>query len=417
MGLLDRVSGRGQERGDDDDSDEKERVIDHWELRYNKPGQTAWDRAEHVTEHLNVDPGDLQEPLDEEAVKQTAETEGWPAGKYKCQARYEDGTHGPNKWTVEVKADESATQREEKSTEDRILETQTAILEELRDGSGSITSPDEARGITYMRALNGDLDEEQTETLQNFLESWEDSTREAPKSPNEVAGELYRMQIERGNVEQATELLDAWFAAENTGRQDLLELATSGDEFSLDMDTVKSLGMLRFLENPREFIREASAGVMEAGQGGVRDQSQDGGLSSLVGAATEPSEGEAPASEPEQLPEADEPADGLGTARELDIVGAEADEGGQADAAADAEGDSTSDPDPPAETDAAAAESDQGRETSAEADAEGVDEVLDDLDEQTDREAGEFPNAQDAMQDLEEAGETDTEAATDGGGD
>lgn len=199
-----------------DDEEEIEKEIDHWELRFMRPGSGRWEIPKHIQESLNVEVSNLDEPLNEKAIQATAETESWPAGKYKMQSRYKDGTMGPTKWTYDHETDEEV--EPELTTEEQILRQNAQILELLSEGGGRVTEPDQAYGRVFEAMMGGEeVDPETAGALRAFLQEWQATTQDAPSSPGEFAGRIAQDRYKAGDDDGATKLLAAWFQAEQPG--------------------------------------------------------------------------------------------------------------------------------------------------------------------------------------------------------
>lgn len=443
--------------------------IDHYIIRYREDGSGNWQTPPIDADEFR-DPDDLDEIIPKEDAINAAEIQNWPPGHYQLIGKKANAGFTDSVWTFQVKPDDSDEPSDDEDEEldpiEQLAQTQRLILEQLDDRGGPISDPSEARGAVFARALDGDLDGANLDRLDSFLSKWEEATSSPPSSPDEVAGQLYQMQMAQGNVEAASALLSEWFAADS-GRDDgsLLQMVREGGgDMDVSMDTVKTLGLLKFIDDPRTITREALGGALEgAAPGGVgasaggaetragladlmeleggrqRDgeaaaagvdqedvdaASETGGepaaattgadLDLAVDVADEA--GDAPVDEPE--PPADESAGTAAGAEDEGIV-ATVDRDEYAGPPRDAGGSDESGPVTHSEVEAGpdvaeAIEDGGGDEATSEGGDESIGDVVDDLEEQTDREAGDYPDAAESMERLTDAADEGTEG-TEGG--
>lgn len=252
MGLIDSITGNSKP------------PIDHYELHRKGPTTGGW--ATPDFEHNLPDLASLGEPLDQEGVVNTAESEGWPSGTYKLVGRREDGTLTSALWEFDHESKQQ--QREELTPEERRERRLARIEEKLDDGRRRINEPGDLYGETAERILNGeDVGQEQMEAIASFAETWENQTREPPSDPGEFAAKLANAHMSMGDVEAAAAILDRWFEQSQTDQDEsLVEIASNSNLGATSMDDVKTLGILKFLEDPKSLTREVTGGLLEAGQ-------------------------------------------------------------------------------------------------------------------------------------------------------
>lgn len=431
--------------------------VDHYMLRYREPGSRNWQSAP-IDEEEFQDPDHIEEHLPEDDVENAAETQNWPAGHYQLQGRKSNGGFTDGVWTFEIEAndDEVEDSTDELDPIEQLAQTQQMILDELHGGGARISDPGEARGAVFERALNGEIPEgADLERLDAFLKDWEDAEQSAPTNPDEVAGQLYQMQVAEGNTEAAAAILSDWFAAQG-GQSDgsLMGMVRDGaGDLDVSMNTVKTLGLLKFIDDPRTITREALGGAIEgAAPGGIGraagGEQQRSGIQDLLsqqegalpagdpgeagaGSDTDPDQG---ADDVDQEIEAAPAETAGGSGADLDLAVDDVDDVEEPDApdAADPSEatEATEDPDDVGEDEIIATASmddyagppregaesgESGPETHSEVSAapevadamadgqgdesesESVDDVLDELDDEADREGGDYPGAQDAM--------------------
>lgn len=206
---------------------------------------------------------DLDEPIKKAHFVETVENEGLPYGTYKLLALGGErnqiiGTI----WSLEDVGSRAAL--DQQSTVDEEL---AALREQLRDHDREprIEEPGDAFGVIAEEIVAGDLDlgEKQIEQLRDFLNDWEKANREP--SVDLLAYELAHGFLQADSPEMAVRILDKWLRAEGSGSDlDLVELASDGDLSDLSDVDVKSLAMLRVLDDPGGVAREVSTGLLEA---------------------------------------------------------------------------------------------------------------------------------------------------------
>lgn len=393
-------------------SDEKD--VDYWMLRRREHGSGDWMTVD--LDDKDINPERIPEPLPEDDVRNRAEVEGWPPGVYHLMGVKKNKGYTGARWKFEIPEEEGNQQRE--LTEDEKLDraAERAVRRAQEQGP-AIDTPGKAMGAIFEATLKGEMPEGvDMGRLAEFVDVWRGMEQTAPTSPDEVAGELYQMQVAGGNMEAATAILGDWFQAQGArqGGDSMLELVQNSGDLDVSMDTIKALGMLKFLDDPRGMVRETTTGMLEAQAGAVagRGQQQGGaGLADLFQqagpGAEEPAEGEAAEDAPALDGEQAEPEPATGA--DLDLVAdpeAAPDEQAAPDGAERAE----SAREPAGGTEAGEPTPDATTGTQG-----ALDDALGDVEDQVDTEAGEVPSATEAMQDLQAAADEDAQAAPDGG--
>lgn len=344
MGLMDRFRG-----GSSPD-------LDHYEIKvYTDKGGKKRPRdyfREFDTGLEDID--GLDKPLDKEVVKNTAESEGWPSGKYVLEAKAVNGSILRNEWTF---THEGSDDTGELSDMERLERQVTELRRQLEDGAGgSISSPDEAYGEVFRRALDGEIDTDTNmQQLRMFLDEWRAASQGPAESPDEMAARIMDSYMQTGDREAATNILGSWFEAEkstrDSGKPSLLEQLSSSDLDGIDKGDVKTLAYLRFLDDPREFSKGISSGLLDSmremggsgvggGRGGEAADSGESGFEQVASAlagrdrSQEPTEEPEPEPEPEPAPESDpdrEPTpepDMEPTGADVGVIGMDDTEGG-----------------------------------------------------------------------------------------
>ena len=264
MGLLDNVTGGdGRDVDADDDLDAR---IDHYKIMF-REFDGNYSEAEFCEEAIDNATA-MSEPIDEDAFARTAENMDWRKGEYKCQARNTDGTFGATQWVVKVGSPEEVA--EEQDEIDQLRQSVEMLAAEVAEGGVSISDPDEARGAVFERLLEGDLDPDTAGSLRDFLSEWEQQSRDPVSDPGEFAAKLANAHLASGNNQMATAILDRWMQSETQAQADgdgsLVSLAQNIDSDEMDMETIKTLGALRFLDDPRGMIHDAAGGLMDAAE-------------------------------------------------------------------------------------------------------------------------------------------------------
>lgn len=395
--------------------------IDHYELKVKSKngGWTAPGKEFSTFETELEDIGALEHKLDEQLVEKTAEAEGWPAGEYRLLAMAKGGGVAGHEWRIEWDGpgdDDEAVQQ--LTPEEELREEVRAIRRRLDENVGQVSSPDEAVGYAFGEAIkNGDMSPPE---LIEAAKSW----RGPPSDPGEWAGVLMQAQVQQGNVEAAMALLGDWLDAERGGQKSMLEtVMESGADVDISTDTIKALGMLKFVDDPGSFMRDATQGMLQAdaaaGQSGpvgsrlrdLLDGDEDEAGDGADDAGTAPDEAEATVEADDAGELADAEPD-VQTGADLDLAPEVAERLAGDEAEQEAEEPAPApEPDPEAPEEPAPAEADAEAATEATPDGGGVD----DLDEQVDTEAGEFPSLADAGEAIKEETGGDDDADANGG--
>lgn len=358
MGLRDRITG----------GESTQREISHFELRLMYPGEGKWKVPEF--DHDLGDLSDLQEELDQDAVKATAETEGWPTAKYKLQARYSDGTMAPTSWTFDHEGPDDADAEPELTPTERTLERMDRRLARLEERGAA--PPEDLEGKlmhTMDRFESGDIDEE---TVGASVAMYEDVSRLIRRQEGDILDRIAERKLDEGDLDAAAKYQIAKRQADGASRGGLLQNVLEGDVNLEDEIGIKELIYLdayhEFGDEVRELLRAQSAAY----------DGDSSALQNLIGAGGADDDD---ADDVDETPEA-EPDEQIETGADLDLAPGVNLPGADADAAESAETPAEPADDPePTPTDAPAEIDAEAPETPAEADGGGVEALEDDVED------------------------------------
>lgn len=374
--------------------------IKYWTLQHSPADRGGWYVPQF--EHGIAEVDKLDEPLDEDDVRNTAEAEDWPPGHYRMIGRKDNGAVWGPKWTFERTAEEVESHTPEKElTEQEKIDR--AVEQALRRADAGRPDTLEAKLMETMgKYEEGDIDEE---TVGGAIAMYRDVSSLIRQQDADILDRIAERKMDEGDLDAAARYEFAKRASERGGGGGgLLDRVAEGN---LELDEAVGLQEVMMLDAYQRFgpkvdeLLDAQTDLFGAGDNedvmAVLGETAGADAADQAEAAAEATE----AADADDVTSA-EPDDDVAP-----ILRGEPEDAAADEAAADAPSeaaepeadrepveDSAPDEEPPA-----AVESD---DVEADAAADGGEGGVEALDEQVDTEAGQYPSLADAGEAIQD---------------
>ena len=260
----------------------KEKEVDHWELKV-QAADGGWRSPSAVfrdfdTELTNLD--DLDEPLDEDATKNTIKSENWPSGKYAMQAKAPNNSVVGYEWTIDhERPDDDAEELDPIDELRRDVQTLARRIED--DQVPAVTGPSEALGQGFHAYLAGDVDEDKLGTLVAMTRDW--AATDALVDVDQETDPIVRYRLAKGEIDEAAKYQlarDQTRSAGEGGGSGLMDLVGEGAEVDFEISSFTDLAFAAMLmddtvgKNFGKNLGAMSEGFMDAHEAS-QDMSED----------------------------------------------------------------------------------------------------------------------------------------------